>query len=140
MAQSRFDTCGDRFCATHGPEVHEKQARLLCKHVVVQRCDRNVVFFECRDHRINFLCRQHKIPCCRNFARAGFLEIDRLGYALRRSQCHFVIADRTSAGNSEGEHPSRKAAFRAQRILDCLYKRRRLRSWCRRCWLIERRL
>ena len=42
-----------------------------------------VVFFECGDHRIDFLRRQHEIPGCRNFAGAGFLEVDCLGYALR---------------------------------------------------------
>jgi tetratricopeptide (TPR) repeat protein len=100
--------------------VHEEKARLLCKHVAVQCRDSNVVFFECGDHRINFLRPQHEIPGCRNFARAGFLEIDRLGYALRRGQCHSVIADRPSTRNPEGKHTPDKAALRAQRVFDCL--------------------
>ena len=67
----------------------KKQPRLLGQHVAVQRRDCDVVFFECGDHRIHFLCRQHEIPRCRNFARAGFLKVDRLGYALRRWSVSF---------------------------------------------------
>ena len=85
----------------------------LCSAVTAMSCSSRVEITGLSSSAVNT-----KSPVGRNLARAGLLEVDRLGYALRRGQCHSVIGDRPYTRNPEGKHTPGKAAFCAQRVFD----------------------
>ena len=65
--------------------MHEKQPRFFFEHVTVKGCHVNVVFLQSRDHRVHFVRGEHEIAGRSDLSRSGFLKIDRLSNALRRS-------------------------------------------------------
>src|SRR3990172_7973728 len=82
VPKRRFDSLSHRLGVSYGPEMHEEQARLLGKHVAMQRCHLDVVFLKRGDDRVDLFGPQGKIPCRRDSARTSLLKIDGLSHAL----------------------------------------------------------
>jgi len=138
LVQTCLDALGDGRRAADAPKVHEEEARLLGEHMAVQGGDLNAVIGKRGDDRIDFVGGENEIAGGGDLAGAGFLEINRLGDALRGGERGATVSDGLGARDSEREHAAGPASLGGENVLDGFGEGRRFSGLSRSRGLIER--
>src|ERR1041384_7186316 len=115
-----------------GPEVHEKQARLLLQHVTVESGYLNSILSQRFDYGIDLTPQEHKIPRDRCFAILRGLKIQSGSQSHRAGNLYSTLADLFGPGNSYLVHAAVGFSFMAERLVDC--RCIKIQAWAGRRW------
>ena len=135
LSNARTQSPSELYGVIVRPEVHEKQARLLIKHVTVQGRDLDPVGSKGFDHRVDLISGQHKIARDRSLAAASWLKTDAGRHPKRagRRQWRSYFDDRVAPRHTELIDAAVGLALYTDDLIKlCRIKLDRRRSACRR--------